>query len=104
MSPDNPHDYITRSEMQELRTDLKDHLRDLADAQTKVIDDRFQSFWQRVEERFKAYWWRNLLALGVAVGLLRFDLPAPVTAGAIAAAVGSALFKAVTVIIGGKSL
>lgn len=93
MSPDKQDDYITRAEMQDFKADLKSHLSDLADSQTKVID-----------ERFKAFWWRNLLALGVAVGLLRFDVPGPVTAGAIGLAVVSSLIKAASVIAGGKSL
>jgi len=44
-------------------------------------------FKQFLEEKFRSQSNRFLLYLGVAVGLIRFDIPAPVTAGAIIAMV-----------------
>lgn len=91
MSPDRQDDYITRGEMQEFKSDLKEHLRELANSQTQVLD-----------ERLKALTWRGLLALGVAVGLLRFDVPDEVTAVAVVGAIVASFGKALFVMIGGK--
>lgn len=43
--------------------------------------DEFREF---IDERFKTHRSQMLLAIGVAVGLIRLDLPTPVTAAAIA--------------------
>ena len=42
--------------------------------------DEFRTF---IDERFKTHRAQMLLAIGIAVGLIRFDFPAPVTAGAL---------------------
>ena len=83
-------DYVTHGELQ----DFRDHLRELAAAQTATLSAEIEKQTIRFDERIKALTWRGMLALGVSVGLLRFDLPAPVTAGAVAAAVGLSLLKA----------
>lgn len=42
---------------------------------------------EELKAELRAFSYRHLLYLGVAVGLIRFDLPTPVTVGAILAMV-----------------
>ena len=90
MSPNRATEYGTKEELAE----FKEHLLELAEAQTHVLRAEIEKQGLHIDERIKALTWRGLLALGAAVGLLRFDLPAPVTAGAVAVAVAASLLKA----------
>lgn len=70
MSDDDSH--VTRRELEQFRSH---------------VDERFDDTAKFVEERFRAHRSQMLLYIGVAVGLIRLDLPTSVTAAAIFAMV-----------------
>ena len=65
------------------------HLREL-------VEERLTSLEQRVDARFKAQDLRFLLYIGGALGVMRLDLPSPITAVAVGLMVGKGLLGVFT--------
>lgn len=55
--------------------------------QDPILRGEFDTFKQLLDERLKRTETKMILYLGIAVGLIRLDIPTPVTATAIAAMV-----------------
>lgn len=65
------------------------HLREL-------VEERITALEQKVDSRFKAQDLRMLLYIGGALGVMRLDLPSPVTAVAVGLMVGKGLLGVLT--------
>lgn len=65
------------------------------DGDRHITSRELEDFKSFIDERFKAQRAQFLLAIGVAVGLIRFDLPDTVTVGALALIIGKSLWAVV---------
>lgn len=64
----------------------------MEDGDRHITSRELEDFKQFIDERFRANRAQMLLAIGIAVGLIRFDVPDSITAGAIAVVIGKSLY------------
>jgi hypothetical protein len=72
----------------------------MSDDDAHITRRELEEFRDFIDERFKTHRAQMLLAIGVAVGLIRFDLPTPVTATALVAL----CFKGILSVVAGWRL
>lgn len=74
------NEHVSRHEhdadIEAVKTTLQEH--------DHAARERLDSLRQVIEEKFKSLHTRFLLYLGAAVGIIRFDIPKEITAGALA--------------------
>ena len=79
----------------ELRVSQTQLLREVAHLR-ELVEERLTALEQRVDARFKAQDLRFLLYIGGALGVMRLDLPSPITAVAVGLLVGKGLLGVFT--------